>query len=183
MRRRMARRGARATASNVVALIQPANLIDIRTDIKNTLDARDRLQTLLATLATQRQDALNAFLRAFAADLAAIKGTPDRAFVDAQFAKFTARKSADDELAKRIDVLNVIRVALEHRIGEFAKTNRDEVIELLKQQISALEEQTQGPGSDQDAVNQRIAALQDELDRLVGSAGAKPPAAARRRKK
>jgi hypothetical protein len=53
----------------------------------------------------------------------------------------------------------------------------------LKQQIAALEEQPQKPGPEQDAVNQCIAALKDEMDRLLGSAEAKPSAAARRRKK
>src|SRR6266850_1314239 len=49
MKRRTARRGAWTTATNVFALVKPANPDDIRTDIKNTLDARERLQTLSAT--------------------------------------------------------------------------------------------------------------------------------------
>jgi hypothetical protein len=177
MRHRTGRR------SNVVALIQPGKAIDDRADMKNALIALERLQRLLATLATRRRDAMNAFLRAFAADLATAGDIPDQALVNAHVARFAVRKSADDELAKRIDVLNAIRVALDYRIGEFAKTNRDEVIELLKQQIAALEERPQRPGPEQDAVNQCIAALQDEMDRLLGSAETKPSAAARRRKK
>jgi hypothetical protein len=177
MRHRIGRRG------NVVALIQPGKPIDDRADMKNTIVALKRLQSLLATLATRRRDAMNAFLRAFAADLATAGDISDKALVDAHVVRFAIRKSADDELAKRIDVLNAIRVALEHRIGDFAKTNCDEVIGLLKQQIAALEEQPQKPGPEQDAVNQCIAALKDEMDRLLGSAEAKPSAAARRRKK
>jgi hypothetical protein len=177
MRHRFNRRG------NVVALIQPAKATDIHADIKNMLVAQRRLQTLLATLATRRWDGMNAFLRAFAADLAKAGDIPDKALVDTHVARFALRKGADDELAKRVEVLNVIRVALEHRIGELAKTNHDEMIELLKQQIAALERQPKKPGSDQDAVNQGIAILQDELDRLLGSAAPKPAAAARKRKK
>jgi chaperonin cofactor prefoldin len=183
MKRRTARRGAWTTATNVFALVKPANPDDIRTDIKNTLDARERLQTLFATLAAQRQDALNAFLRAFAADLAAVKGAPDRAFVDAQYAKFTARKAADDELAKWREALDAIRIDLESRIGEFEKTHRNEVVELLTRQIAALSEGPQVPESNQDALNQRIARLQAELDQLLGSAAAtKSSAPARKRK-
>jgi hypothetical protein len=181
MKRRTPRRGARTTTTNVFALVKPANPDDIRTDIKNTLDARERLQTLFAALAAQRRDALNAFLRAFAADLA-VKGAPDRAFVDAQYAKFTARKAADDELAKRLEALDAIRVDLESRIGEFEKTHRNEVVELLTRQIAALSEGPQVPESDKDAVNQRITGLQAELDRLLGSAAAKSSVAARKRK-
>jgi hypothetical protein len=180
MRRRTGTK-ARATATNVVALTQPANLRDIPTDINNTLEARERLQTLLATLAAQRQDALKAFLRAFAADLASVKGAPDRAFVDAQYTKFTARKAADDELAKRLEALDAIRVDLESRIGEFEKTHRNEVVELLTRQIAALSEGPQVPESDKDALNQRITGRQAQLDRLLGSAAAKSSAAARKR--
>src|SRR5206468_2230194 len=113
MRRRIARTGARIMATNVVALTQPTNLSDIQADVRNALDARGRLPTLLDVLAVQRVDAVNAFLRTFAADLAAVKGDPDKAFVDAQFAKFTAWKTADDEFAKRIDALNAISASLE----------------------------------------------------------------------
>ena len=177
MRHRFNRRG------NVVALIQPAKATDIHADIKNTLIARRRLQTLLATLAKRRWDGMNAFLHAFAADLAKAGDIPDKALIDTHVARFALRKGADNELAKRVEVLNVILVALEHRIGELAKTNHDQVIELLKQQIAALEKQPQKPGSDRDVVNQGIAVLQDELDRLLGPAAPKPAAAARKRKK
>jgi hypothetical protein len=169
-------------ATNVVALTQPGNAIDTYGDIKNTLAAREALQRLLATLATRRQDAMNAFLRAFAAEFATASGAPDKGLVNIQLPKFTAQKSADDELAKRIDALNAIRIGLEGRIGEFAKAHRDEVIELLTQQIAALKQQPQELWSDQDALNQWIAMLQDELDQLRGSA-AKPRAGERKRKK
>jgi hypothetical protein len=177
MRRRSARREARVMATNVVALIQPVNRIDIYTDITNTRAAWERLQTLLPTLATQRQDALYAFLRAFAADLAVIKGAPGTAFVDTQLARFRAWKSADNEQAARIGV------GLENRIGQFEKTNRNEVIELLTRQIAALNEEPPELESDKNALNQRIMVLQAELDRLLGSAVAKSSAATRKRKK
>jgi vacuolar-type H+-ATPase subunit I/STV1 len=177
MRHRTGRRG------NVVALIQPGKAIDDRAEIKDTLVALKRLHSLLATLATRRRDAMNAFLRTFAADLATAGETPSKALVDAHIARFAVRKSADDELTKRIDVLDTIRVALEHRIGEFARTNRDEVIKLLQQQIAALKQQPQKPGPEQGTINQSIAVLQAEVDRLREPEEAKPSTAARRRKK
>jgi len=177
MRHRTGRRG------NVVALIQPGKAIDGRAEIKDALVALKQLHSVLATLATRRRDAMNAFLRAFAADLAAGGEIPNKALVDAHVARFAVRKSADDELTKRIDVLNTIRVALEHRIGEFARTNRDGVIELLHQQIATLKQRPKKPGPEQEAVNQCIAVLQAEEDRLREPKEAKPPAAAPRRKK
>lgn len=178
MRRSIARRGTRATGSNVVALIPPPSPTNTTIDIEKTFAARELLPTLLATLATQRQDASNTALRAFAADLAAVQNTPGRAFVDTQYGKFTVWKTADDELAKRIDALEAIRIGIENRIGVFEKTNKGEVVQLLTRQIAVLEEELQKQGGDEDALKRRIKALQDELVR-VESAEAKSPAAAK----
>ena len=169
-------------ATNVVALTQPTNLSDIQADVRNALDARGRLPTLLDVLAVQRVDAVNAFLRTFAADLAAVKGDPDKAFVDAQFAKFTAWKTADDEFAKRIDALNAISASLEKRIEEFEAEYRDEVIDLLTRQIAALNEELQRQESDESALNQRIKALESELNRVTGTPATKSAAAKKTKK-
>jgi hypothetical protein len=163
-------------ATNVVALTQPTNLSDIQDDVKKTLDARERVPTLLNLLAVQRVNAVNAFLRTFAADLAAVKGDPDKTFVDAQFAKFTAWKTADDELAKRIDALNAISASLEKRVVEFETEYRDEVIDLLTRQIAALNEERARQESDEDALNQRIKALESELNRVTGTPATKSAA-------
>ena len=40
--------------TNVVALTQPINLSDIQDDVRKTLDARERVPTLLDMLAAQR---------------------------------------------------------------------------------------------------------------------------------
>jgi hypothetical protein len=181
MRRRSARRKARAIASNVVAFHPPPRPIDVYTDIANTRAARERLDALLTLLARQRKDAFNAFLQAFAASLAALKYAADRTFVDAQIAKFTIWKHADDELAKRIDAMNVIRAGLEDRIREFEKTYRNETAELLSGQIDSLKQQTQDSKSDRDPVDERVAVLQSELDRVHESP--KKSSAARKRKK
>jgi chromosome segregation ATPase len=175
-------------ATNVVALTPATTqpLSNIQTEVKSLFDARDRLQSLLDLLATQRRHAVNAFLRAFAADLAAVKADPDRAFVDAQFAKFTTWKTADEETAKRIDALTVVHVSLDKRIEEFETAYRDEVIELLTRQIAALNEQLKEKESDEAALNRRIKDLTYELDRVrkePAAATAKSPAAARKGKK
>jgi hypothetical protein len=172
MRHRIGRRRA-----NVVALIQPAQAIDTSTDLKNTLHAWAQLPTMLATLATQRREGMDAFLRAFATDVGAAGDTPDNALVDTQLAKFGVLKSNDGKFASQIEALKEIGLGLKRRIGEFAKTNRDEVMEMLTQQIAALKEQPQT--LDQETVTHRVKALQDELNHLLGS---KTTAAARRKK-
>jgi len=168
-------------ATNVVALTQLANLNDVETEIKNTIDALDRMQLLFAALATQRKNAADAFLRAFASDLVAVKGVPDKAFIDAQFTKFTAWKTGDDEIGKRIEALNAIGTGLQNRIVEFETSYRDEFIDLLTRQIAALNEQLAKQEFDQDALKSRIQALNDELNRLVPAAAkARPTSAARK---
>jgi len=86
-------------------------------------------------------------------------------------------KSNDGKFASQIEALKEIGLGLKRRIGEFAKTNRDEVMEMLTQQIAALKEQPQT--LDQETVTHRVKALQDELNHLLGS---KTTAAARRKK-
>jgi hypothetical protein len=165
-----------------VALIHPAKANETPTDhIKHTIHACAQLPTMLATLATQRREAMDAFLRLFAADLAAAENTSDKALVDFQVTKFAVLKSNDGKFANQIDALNEIGLGLKRRIREFAKTNREEVIQLLTLKIAALKEQPQALESDKEAVTHRVKVLQDELDQLRGPAP-KPAAAARRKK-
>lgn len=169
-------------ATTLVSLTQPVPIGDIQTDIENTINARERLQ-MLVLLAVQRKDAQNAFLKTFAADLAAVKGDLDKGFVDAQFAKFNAWKAADDEMAKRIDALQTIAALLTVRIDEFKAAYRNEIIALLTRQIESLTEQLQKQEFQEDILNQRIEALKGELDALKpGDAAEKPSAAAKRGK-
>ena len=104
------------------------------------------------------------------------------AFVDAQFAKFTAWKTADEELAKRIDALNAISASLEKRIEEFEAEYRDEFIDLLTRQIAALNEELQRQESDESVLNQRIKALESELNRVTGTPATKSAAAKKTKK-
>src|SRR5437868_8888863 len=84
MRRHLAKKGAKTMAA-VIALPHPAAVggtpADITTVIKNTLDARERMYALHAMLIALRRTALDAFLSAFCADLAALTTEPDKAFV------------------------------------------------------------------------------------------------------
>jgi chromosome segregation ATPase len=171
-----------ATQTAVVPFAQPGAPTDIQNEIKNVMDARQRLEALIANLETQRKDAGNAFLKAFTTDLAAVKGDPDKAFVDAQFAKFNASRSADEEIAKRIAALRAIADGLAKRVEEFKVTYRDQVIALLTAQIQALEEQLKQQESQEDILNQRLAVLKSELDQLSSeAASAKSAASARKR--
>lgn len=173
-----------ATPTAVVPFTQPGALSDIQTEIKNVMDARERLQALVASFEAQRKDAGNAFLKAFSTDLAAVKGDPDKAFVDAQFTKFNALRSADEDVTKRIVMLQTVADSLGKRIEEFKVTYRDQVISLLTAQIQALEEELKKQESREDILTERLEALKRELDLLApGDAAAKSGAAQARSKK
>jgi hypothetical protein len=171
-----------ATPTTVIALTQLAAPSDTQTEIRNAIDAREGVQALIATLESQRKDAGNLFLRTFAADLAAVKGSSDKSFVDAQFAKFNTWKTADEEIAKRIAALQTIADGLKRRIDEFKAANRDQVIALLRQQIQVLEELQEKQDAEEEILNQRLEALKSELDQLASETSAKTAAPARKGK-
>ena len=173
----------------VIALPQPAATsgTDITTDIRNTLDARERMHALHVTLTALRFAGRDAFLKAFCADLAALTADPDKAFVDAEYTKFNTWKTADDELAKRIEALENIARFLRERFALFEKAYRDVVIALLESRIATLQAQLDQEESDEAALNRRIDALTDELIRLTpgiaAGAVARKPATARAAKR
>ena len=179
MRRHLAKKGAKTMAA-VIALPQPAAVggtpADITTVIKNTLDARERMYALHAMLIALRRTALDAFLSAFCADLAALTTEPDKAFVDSEYTKFNAWKAADDELGKRIEAVENIARYLRNRVAEFEKAYRDEVIALLEGWIAALRAQLEKEESDEGALYRRIDALNDELQRIAAHLSTKTTA-------
>jgi chaperonin cofactor prefoldin len=172
--------------TNVVPLNTSTAVIaaptDLGVEIRNTFDARERLQALQAALATRRADAAAAFLKSFVTDLAALKPEGDKAFVDTQFTRFTAWKAADDEFAKRQSALTEIALGLEARIVYFSATQRVLVVAMLRQQIDTLSHQLAATEADEAVIEQRIEALRADLRKLTGGA-AKPKAKAKKKSK
>ena len=78
--------------------------------------------------------------------------------------------------------MNAISASLEKRIEEFEAEYRDEVIDLLTRQIAALNEELQRQESDESALNQRIKALESELNRVTGTPATKSAAAKKTKK-
>lgn len=155
-----------ATAIAAVPAIQPAAIVDPRLEISNAIDARERVKNLIASLETQRTASGNLFLKTFAGELAAVPGEPDRAFVDGQFAKYTAWKTADEETGKRIVALNTIGDGLQNRIETFKTAHRDQLIALLTERIAALEDMLAKQESQEEVLARRLEALRFELDQL-----------------
>ncbi|HTP98171.1 MAG TPA: hypothetical protein VMN56_02515 [Casimicrobiaceae bacterium] len=145
---------------------------DIETDIENTMNARERVHALIALVETKRRSDQVAFLQTFAKDLAAVQGDPDKTFVDAEYTKFTAWKSADDDTVKRLEALRLIAHGLEVRIREFAVTNLAAVVAYLTVEIDAINTQIAADKSEAGALTERKRKLEDELDDLTSGAAA-----------
>ena len=164
--------------AGTVTQLKAVSVSDIQTDIENTMSGRERVLALVTTLESKRRDDQLAFLKTFAADLAAVKGDPDKAFSDAQFTKYTTWKGGDDDLVKRIEALRAIGHGLAARIREFAAAYRDEVIAYLTAQIDAIAAQLAVEKSAGTALTERKRELQDELDDLTGAYAAAAKGAA-----
>lgn len=168
--------------TNLVQLAQP-EAGGIMAEIQNVFNGRERLQALLFRLVDQRKTAGEIFLKAFATDLAAVKGEPDKGFVDAQFTKFNSWKTADDDLFKRIDALQTIANGLEKQITLYKTKYKNEFIELLTQQIDTLREQWQKQENEEDQLSDRIDALERELAKMTNASSASRPATAAKKSK
>jgi len=179
---------ALGTVSNVFTMTSQPLPADLKDDISGTLVGRDRTLALLSNLVVQRKLAYDAFLQGYAVDLAKVTGVPDKAFVDAEYTKFTAWQAADLEAGKRIDALALIEKGLEQRVTAFERLHRDDVIEVLKLRIQTLQAQHKVEELDERALAIRLEQLRRELHRLErrgedatgGAAAAKSPVKRRR---
>lgn len=165
----MATNATTGAGSNVVPMTPQLVPGDVRTDIANTMEARDKLDTLLANLATQRKLALDQFLQTFAADIVRQPGVPDTKFADDELKTFTTWDNGDQEAGKRIQNLIRIREGLDQRIKNFERFYRDAAIEVLKLRIQALHAQRTTTELDERALDHRIHTLEVELARLQRS--------------
>ena len=133
------------------------------TDIKNARVGRERLDTLIATLKAQRENARTAFLRTVAADLAGLKCAPSKIFTDAQFSKYTAAQNADKALENRIAAFESLVPLLDEYIDHLTMKNRTEVVEQLTEERTALEAQREQEDADKAMVESRIEAIDAEV--------------------
>jgi hypothetical protein len=148
--------------TSILTLVPPAGS-EARSEIKNARLARDRIEVLIATLKTQRSEARAAFLRVLGADLAALKDTPTKAFVDAAYAKYTTSNHSDKELENRIQAFESLAPLLDAHVKELAEKYHADFIALLTEERAALELQREKEDEDKSAVEASIAAVEAEL--------------------
>jgi len=149
------------TASAATA---PAVAAEVRTDVRNTMDAREKLQAALTALGNDRATALTNLLKQVAKDLAAAaKADPDRLF-----GAYKTWKGKDERIAERIAVITDLHARIEQRVEEFKAQPalREQMAEILRARIAALKESKGTHDRESGAVQAQIRKLQEELEAL-----------------
>ncbi len=124
----------------VTPLTQPerSQPSEIEIETQNVIDARRKLQHLIAALHKQRAEAQLEFLRAFCRDLAELKVDFDRSFVDGVFNKYTSVTQAEDQITRRINALGEIATVIDKHINEFKQKNHEGLMAVLKGKLEKL---------------------------------------------
>ena len=148
---------------------------EIQIEIQNVIDARRKLQNLIAGLNKQQAEAELAFLRKFSLDLAALKVDFDRPFVDGVFNKYTSVKQTEDQITQRATALGEIATKIEKRINEFKQTNREDLMLVLKRELEKLMLARTAQGKETDLLDKEIDRLQEEISQLEGMEQKKAP--------
>jgi hypothetical protein len=141
---------------------------EIQTEIQNVIDARRKLQNLIAGLNKQRAEAELAFLREFSRDLAALKVDFDRPFVERTFTEYTSVRQTEDQITQRITALGEIATKIEKRINEFKKANREDVMLVLERELERLKSARAVQEKETDFLDKEIDRLQKEISQLEG---------------
>lgn len=163
--------------ATVTPLTQPegAKPSDIQIEIQNVIDARRKLQNLIAGLNKQRAEAELAFLREFSRDLAALKVGFDRAFVDGVFNKYSSVKQTEDQITQRATALGEIATKIDERINELKQNNREDLMLVLKGKLERLKAERAVQGKETDLLDNEIGQLEGEIYQLEGTVQKKAP--------
>ena len=163
--------------ATVTPLTQPegAKPSEIQIEIQNVIDARRKLQNLIAGLNKQRAEAELAFLREFSRDLAALKVDFDRSFVDGVFNKYSSVKQTEDQITQRATALGEIATKIEKRINELKQTYREDLMLVLKRELERLKAERAVQGKECDLLDQEIGQLEGEIYQLEGTGQKKAP--------
>jgi chromosome segregation ATPase len=142
----------------------PTTATDVQADIRNTLDARTRLQAILESLRTERAAATTDLVKQVTKDLAAATApTSDRLF-DA----YKNWRTKDEHTAEKIAALEDLATKVQDRVDEFMAQPalREELANALRLKIAALTESKGEHDEQSEAIRAHIKKLQEELDGL-----------------
>jgi flagellar biosynthesis/type III secretory pathway protein FliH len=148
----------------------PAPPLDLTTEIEQSIEARDKLESAAGRFAAERDQAKPAFLRSLAGELRAVEIDANRA--QEKFAAFQAQEA---RAAQQSDALYQLSTMFKDRVEGFKSRSRDETVAALQRIVERLIAERDKSGADKDAINKRIEKLLGELNALFPTVPPAPP--------
>jgi hypothetical protein len=167
-RRRKATRRHRGAASPSPPPILPPH--DLATEIEQSIEARDRLEAVVAQATAERDKSGPDFLRMFASEMRVVEIDAGRALE-----RLAAWQAQDSRAAQRIDALSQLSIMFKERVEQFKSNSKSEAATALRQIIGRLTAELERPGADKNAINKRIERLVAEQEPLRATPPPAPP--------
>lgn len=146
---------------------------DLTTEIEQSVEARDRLETIADRLTAEREKSEPDFLRSIAGEMRVVEIDDARALD-----RLTAWRTQDARAAQRIEALRRLWTMFKDRVERFKSISTSETAAALRRIVERLTAEAEKPGADKNAINKRIESLvveQESLRTLTPPAPPRPP--------
>jgi chromosome segregation ATPase len=159
----------------------PTTATEVQADIRNTLDARTKLQAILEALKTERAAAITDLVKQVTKDLAAATAPTSDRLLDAH----KNWRTKDDHTAEKIVAVEDLGVKVQARVDEFIAQPalKEALANALRLKIAALTESKGEHDEQSGAILAHIKKLREELEGLEPAGYATAAAPARTPKK
>jgi hypothetical protein len=166
-RRKAIRRHRGAAPPSPPPILPPP---DLTTEIEQSIEARDRLDSLAAHATARRDKSEPDFLRLLAGEMRVMEIDANRALE-----RLAAWRAQDARAAQQSDALERLSTMFRERVEKFKSNSNGEVVAAMKRIIGRLTAEREKPGADQNAINKRIESLLAEQESLPATSPPAPP--------
>jgi len=144
--------------------------LDKTTEIEQSVEARDKLESAIACLFKQREESKPAFLRSLAAGLQTSEVQPE-----SLRERLVAWKAEEAQAAEQGEILQELLGLFIVRFNELKTAWRAESVTALQRIIARLTTERGKAGADLEAINRRIERLNADLDEPQNKLPPAPP--------
>jgi hypothetical protein len=167
-RRRKTTRRSKSTTAPAPQPVPPPP--DLTTEIEQSVEARDKLEAVVARFKAERDQLRSAFMRSFAGEMSV--AVIDSGNVLERFAAWQAQEAS---ATQAVDALDQLLAMFKERVTWFKSNSKDESALALRRIIERLTAESDKPGANKDAIDKRIELLQAEQESLSAPPAAAPP--------
>jgi hypothetical protein len=143
---------------------------DLATEIEQSVEARDRLETVADQLTAERETSEPDFLRSIAGEMRIVEIDVARALE-----RLTDWRAQDARAAQRIEALRQLSTMFKDRVERFKSNSKSETMAALRRIVERLKVEGEKPGADKNAINKRIENLVAEQESLRAPTPPSPP--------